>query len=170
MNGETNQKLSPFGTSLRLADGDLEFDGGDFRLVSGRENLMQGLLTMLETPAGTDIFNVNYGFDLLGSLNPPPPVRAALAQPHGVRLEKEYIRLNIVKTLSADDRVREVKEVVFNDEPRYFEMLSGGDSKRRAALEEAERLERRKRMWVALVVLATIPEGEATVRVEGRGI
>ncbi|HSF49012.1 MAG TPA: hypothetical protein VLA73_11710, partial [Burkholderiales bacterium] len=102
-------KPSVFGRSLELFEGDLRFDEGDFKGVSGRDNFLQSLQVMIETPFATDIFNVTYGFDLL----------EILKSPHNVRLAKELIRLNIVKSVSRDDRVREIKEVVFDDESRF---------------------------------------------------
>ncbi|HJZ79325.1 MAG TPA: hypothetical protein VKD91_03235, partial [Pyrinomonadaceae bacterium] len=99
MANNRNQPTS-FGKSLLLTDGDLLFDQEDLVTVAGRDNFLQAMQVMIETPFATDIFNVNYGFDLLNIL------RAA----QSVQLIKELIRLNIVKSVSQDDRVREVKE------------------------------------------------------------
>jgi len=38
-------------------------------MVVGRDNLMQSLRAMIDTPFGSDIFNVNYGFDTLAILS-----------------------------------------------------------------------------------------------------
>lgn len=146
-------KPSVFSRSLQLAGGDLRLVDGDFAMVSGRDNFLQALQVMIETPFGTDIFNINYGFDLL----------ASIGQPQSVRLIKELIRLHVVKSLSQDDRVREIREVVFDDEPRFFEIDPQQD-------EEASRRERKTaRRWQALVLLETITEGEVAVRLEGAG-
>jgi phage baseplate assembly protein W len=145
---------SVFGRSLQLADGDLRLVKGDFAMVSGRDNFLQALQIMIETPFGTDIFNINYGFDLM----------ASVGQPQRVRLIKELIRLHVVKSLSLDDRVREIREVVFDDEPRFFEL----DPQQN---EEAVRRERKEsRRWQALALLETITEGEAAVRLEVVGV
>src|SRR5262247_2317978 len=112
MANNRNQPTS-FGKSLLLTDGDLLFDQGDLVTIAGRENFLQSMQVMIETPFATDIFNVNYGFDLM----------SILGSAQSVRLSKELMRLNIVKSVSQDDRVREVQEVVFDDERRFFEIL-----------------------------------------------
>jgi hypothetical protein len=72
------QKPSSFGKSLRLSEGDLVFEGReeeengfpvvkqDLAVLAGRDNFLQGMQVMIETPLGSDILNVNYGFDILG--------------------------------------------------------------------------------------------------------
>lgn len=147
-------KPSVFGRSLELFEGDLRFDEGDFKGVSGRDNFLQSLQVMIETPFATDIFNVTYGFDLL----------EILKSPHNVRLAKELIRLNIVKTVSRDDRVREIKEVVFDDESRFFEILPDQNA------DESPRKRKTERRWEAVVVLQTIPEEEVAFKLEGAGL
>lgn len=147
-------KPSVFGRSLELFEGDLRFDEGDFKGVSGRDNFLQSLQVMIETPFATDIFNVTYGFDLL----------EILKSPHNVRLAKELIRLNIVKTVSRDDRVREIKEVVFDDESRFFEILPDQSA------DESRRKRKTERRWEAVVVLQTIPEEEVAFKLEGAGL
>ena len=102
-----------FGKSLQLTTGDLVLDQGDLEVISGRDNFLQAMQVMIETPFGSDIFNVNYGFDLLSILQSPQPVSQI----------KDLIRLNIIKSVSQDTRVREIKEVVFDDESRFFEIL-----------------------------------------------
>jgi len=153
MANNRNQPTS-FGKSLLLTDGDLLFDQGDLVTIAGRDNFLQAMQVMIETPFATDIFNVNYGFDLLN----------ILGSAQSVRLIKELVRLNIVKSVSQDDRVREIKEVVFDDDPRFFEILpdQNADEHRRA-----RKIERR---WQAIVVLETISEGEVALRLEGTGL
>jgi hypothetical protein len=145
---------SIFGRSLRLTDGDLFFDEGDLVMIAGRENFLQSMQIMIETPFATDIFNVNYGFDLL----------SILGSAQSVRLIKELIRLNIVKSVSQDDRVREIQEVVFDDDPRFFEILPDQNT------DEHRRTRKSERRWQAIVVLATISEGEVALRLEGTGL
>ena len=153
MANNRNQPTS-FGKSLLLTDGDLLFDQGDLVTIAGRDNFLQAMQVMIETPFATDIFNVNYGFDLLN----------ILGAAQSVRLIKELVRLNIVKSISQDDRVREIKEVVFDDDPRFFEILpdQNADEHRRA-----RKIERR---WQAIVVLETISEGEVALRLDGTGL
>lgn len=145
-------KPTVFGRSLRLADGDLAFEQGDLAIVRGRENFLQSIRVIVETPAGSDVFNVNYGFDLAGIL------QAATS----VRHTKELIRLNIVKSVSQDSRVREIKEIVFSDEDRFADLVPG--------LADGARPSARMREWHAVVIVETISEGEVALRLEGTGL
>jgi hypothetical protein len=150
---------SIFGRSLELVNGDINFvtkqvDGNfyeDLALVVGRDNFMQGIKVMIDTPLGTDIFNVNYGFDLMN----------ILAQTNSIRVTKELIRLNIVKSLSQDDRVREIREIVFDDDPRFFELNPQENFERHRGSRKAQR------RWQAMAVLSIISEGEVTLFLEG---
>lgn len=145
---------SVFGRSLQLTNGDLLFDQGDLAMIAGRDNFLQAMQIMIETPFGSDIFNVNYGFDLLSILQSPQPVN----------LIKDLIRLNIVKSVSQDNRVREIKEVVFDDDPHFFELLPGQNA------DEHRRTRKIERRWQAIVVLETISEGEVVLQLEGTGL
>jgi phage baseplate assembly protein W len=157
---------SVLGRSLQVASGDLLFfdraeqEGGssvekrDLALLVGRDNFFQSMQVMIETPFGSDIFNVNYGFDLLG----------VLATPQTVSFIKSLIRLNIVKSLSQDNRVREITEVVFDDEPRFVEILPDQNA------DENRRTRKVERRWQAVIVLQTISEGEVAMRLEGTGL
>jgi hypothetical protein len=147
-------KPTVFGRSLQLADGDLVFEEDDLATIAGRDNFLQSMQVMIETPFATDIFNVNYGFDLL----------SILGSAQSVRLSKELIRLNIVKSVSQDNRVREIKEVVFDDDPRFFEILPDQNA------DEHRRTRKSERRWQAIVVLETISEGEVALRLEGKGL
>jgi hypothetical protein len=147
-------KPSVFGRSLQMKDGDLFFEQGDLVMTVGRDNFLQSLQIMIETPFATDRFNVNYGFDLL----------SIFKSPHNVRLAKELIRLNIVKSVSRDDRVREIKEVVFDDESRFFEILPDQHA------DDSRRKRKTERRWHAVAVLETIPEGEVAFKLEGAGL
>lgn len=167
MSMEVNQHKQPsrFARSLKLVNGDLYFLTGDLAIVEDRDNFLQAMQIMIETPFGTDIFNVNYGFDLLNSIS----------QPKSVRLIKELIRLNIVKSLSIDDRVREIKEVVFDDDPRYFELNpeeNAGESRLtpQEQAQERHKTHKLRRSWRALVVMQLIPEGEVSLKLEGVGL
>jgi hypothetical protein len=91
------------GFSLFLDDGDLVIDGGDLRRVIGAVNLAQALTLRLLTPYGTDRFNTAYGLDL----------RQIVSEAHGRGTARELLRLNVVRTLAADPRVREVRDVIF---------------------------------------------------------
>ena len=150
----SNSQPSIFGRSLRLVNGDLHFTQNDLALVVERDNFMQAMQVMIETPLGTDIFNVNYGFDLIN----------ILSLPNSVRLTKELIRLNIVKSLSQDNRVREIREIVFDDDPRFFELNPQEN------FDEHRSSRKDQRYWQAMVVVETISEGEVTLKLEGVGL
>jgi phage baseplate assembly protein W len=158
---ETNQPAKPsvLGRGLRLTAGDLIFTDQDlstvdFSAVADRDNFVQALQVMIETPMGSDVFNVSYGFDLLNSIS----------SPQTVSLIKDLIRLNIVKSLNLDDRVREIKEIAFSDEPRFFEISPEFDQQESSS---ARKLSRR---WQAVVVLQTIVEGDVALGLAGRGL
>lgn len=142
------------GRSLQIINGDLNISEGDFAQVLDRNNFLQGLQMMIETPLGTDIFNVNYGFELMN----------CISQPQSIRMIKELIRLNIVKSLSLDDRLREIKEVVFNDEPRYFELNP------QAYPETMHDARKNSRQWEAIVVLNAISGEEIILKLKGLGL
>jgi hypothetical protein len=161
----TLRASSVLGRSLRVAGGDLLFfdradegDAGivkrDLALLVGRDNFLQSMQVMIETPFGSDIFNVNYGFDLLG----------ILSTLQTVGFIKSLIRLNIVKSLSQDNRVREITEVVFDDDPRFVEILPDQN------VDENRRTRKVERRWQAVIVLQTISEGEVALRLEGTGL
>jgi phage baseplate assembly protein W len=156
-----NQPIQPsiFGRSFHLVNGDLHLVSrkidnetlNDLAIVVDRDNFMQGMQVMIDTPFGTDIFNVNYGFDFIN----------ILSQPNSIRLTKELIRLNIVKSLSQDNRVREIREIVFDDDPRFFELNPQENF-------DAHRSSRKaQRHWQAIVVVETISEGEVALKLEG---
>jgi hypothetical protein len=144
-------KPSIFGRSLQLVNGDLHFTNNDLALIVGRDNFMQGIQVMIDTPLGTDIFNVSYGFDLLN----------ILSQFNNLRFTKELIRLNIVKSLSQDNRVREILEIVFDDDPRFFELNPQEN------FEEHRKIRKAQRTWQAMVVVETISEGEVAFQLTG---
>ncbi|MDJ0343463.1 hypothetical protein QMK19_18090 [Streptomyces sp. H10-C2] len=96
-----------FGRGLRLDDGDLVLGGGQLLEVEGIANLTQALTLRILTPFGSDRFNTRYGLDLT----------QAFTEPSGVRMVKELVKLNLVRTLAADPRVSEVRQVVFDDDP-----------------------------------------------------
>ncbi len=151
---EPNRKPDPLGVSLRLDEGDLAFGDRDLATIAGRDNLIQGLTVMIGTPFSSDTVNVNYGFDLESAI--VPPNERALVQ--------DLIRLNVVKSLSLDDRVQEVREVVFDDAERFFELVGDADP------DEARLRHRETRQWRLAVVLATITEGEVVLVVQGVGV
>src|SRR5208283_1438970 len=93
-------------------DGDFVVAAGDLALISGRDNFGQALRVIIETPFGSDQVNVRYGLD----------IAAIFAVADTVRTIKDVIRLNLVKSLAADDRVREIIEILFDDEPGFAQL------------------------------------------------
>lgn len=157
----TAPNQTPLGTSLALFDGDFTLSAGDpdpvsgrqyfdLALVSGRKNFAQAIQVIIGTPFGSDQINVNYGLD----------VESIFVTANSVRAIKDVIRLNIVKSLAADDRVREIKEIVFDDEPGFAALapeFAGADPGTTA---------RHQRLWHAVVSLATA-DGQQAVVVSG---
>jgi phage baseplate assembly protein W len=148
------RKQTAFGRTLQLVNGDLAFENGDFAMIEGRDNLLLAMQVMIETPFGSDVFNINYGFDLFSVMSLPQTVSSA----------KAVIRLNIVKSLSQDNRVREVKEIVFDDDPRFFEISPIENEP------EHRRIRKTERRWQTMVLLETISDGEVALRLEGTGL
>jgi hypothetical protein len=142
------------GRALQFREGDLRLVDGDFAIVAGPENFMQAMQVMIETPFGTDVFNVNYGFGLLGSLG----------QAGTVGFIKDLIRLHIVKSLTQDNRVREIVGVTFDDEPAFYRLLPDEDPA------ERRRARKERRQWKAAVVLKTVRDDEVAFAIEGAGL
>ncbi|MEO5878204.1 MAG: hypothetical protein ABIS86_03820 [Streptosporangiaceae bacterium] len=126
---------SPFGRGLLLDDGDLVLTEGRLREVEGEANLSQALTLRVLTPFGSDPFNTGYGLD----------IAAAFTQANSVSVVKQLLQLNLVRTLGTDPRVRDIREVVFDDDPN----LAAID---RAAVLNAHR----RRVWTVQAELETV--------------
>ena len=140
-----------FGTSIALVDGDFILATGDFAAVSGYENFGQSLRVIVGTSFGSDQVNVNYGLD----------VAAIFTAANSVASVKDVIRLNLARSLAADDRVREINEIVFDDEPGFARLapeFAGGDSGARA---------RHGRVWHAVVALTPVDGNQQQLLVSG---
>ena len=142
---------SVFGTSLALVDGDFLLDAGDLARVSGRNNFFQALRVIVETPFGSDQVNVNYGLD----------IAAIFAVANSVRSIKDVIRLNLVKSLAADDRVREIREIVFDDEPDFALLVP------EFAPPDPGAAARHTRVWHAVIELTTVAGDQRQTVVSG---
>lgn len=138
----------PFGRSLRLDDGDLVFARGRLVEVEGIANLIQALTLRILTPFGSDRFNTGYGLDL----------SRAFAEPTGIRMVKELVKLNLVSTLGTDPRVSEVRRVTFDDDPERL----GGDPAARPVLQAI----RRRRAWTVEVELDTVAGPPVTLEAD----
>ena len=142
---------SLFGTSLQVVDGDLVLTAGDLALISGRDNFAQALGIMIGTPFGTDPVNVNYGLD----------VAAIFTLANSVRAIKDVIRLNIIKSLAGDDRVAQIGEVVFDDEPDFARLAP------EPAADNPGALARRGRVWHAVVTFTAVDRSQQRTVVSG---
>ena len=140
-----------FGTSIALVDCDFMLVNGDLALVSGTDNFGQALQVIVETPFGSDQINVTYGLD----------VGAIFTVAASVNSVKDVIRLNLVKSLSADNRIREIKEILFDDEAGFAVLapeFAGGDPGATA---------RHGRVWHAVIALTTVAGSQQQVVVSG---
>ena len=146
-----------FGYSLTLVDGDLVLgDSGDsatingvqqamttFLSIHGKENLQQALTLRVETPFGSDIYNTTYGLD----------VREAFTQAGTLSRVKEFIKLSLVRTLSTDPRVQDIRDVLFADDPRFQAQYGQVDVDAM----------RRARAWPVVVLIDTVDAQTATL-------
>lgn len=120
-----------YGIGLLLDDGDIVFEAGTPGTVSGLPNLVQALQLRILTPWGTDPINSAYGLDL----------RDAFTIGLGRDAMKALVRLNLIRTVSADPRVAELRAVLFDDDPAYFAAHPGAtapansDQRRHAMVE-----------------------------------
>ena len=140
-----------FGTSIALVDGDFRLVNGDLALVSGADNFGQALQVIVETPFGSDQINVTYGLD----------VAAIFTVAASVSSVKDVIRLNLVKSLSADNRIREIDEILFDDEAGFAALapeFAGGDPGATA---------RHGRVWHAVIALTTVAGSQQQLVVSG---
>jgi len=140
-----------FGTSIALVDGDFTLVAGDLALVSGRDNFGQASQVIVGTPFGSDPVNIQYGLD----------VTSIFTTANSVRSSKDVIRLNLVKSLAADDRVREINEILFDDEPGFAQLAP------QFASDDPGATARHGRLWHAVVALTTVSTGQQQVVVSG---
>jgi phage baseplate assembly protein W len=96
-----------FGRGLRLDDGDLVMSSGRLQEVEAVANLSQALTLRVLTPFGSDPFNTDYGLD----------ISEAFIEPNTISVVRQLIQLNLVRTLATDPRVRDVREITFDDDP-----------------------------------------------------
>ena len=79
--------------------------GRDLALVSGVDNLSQGLSIAFTTVLGGDVFSVGFGFDGL----------TALVDETDPILQRERIRVAVIQVLRKDSRVRRILDVKLDD-------------------------------------------------------
>ena len=151
----------PYGRTLQLAGGDLVLERNadgfrDFTIVNGKPELVQGLGVLVGTPLGTDILNRLLGLD----------VASALAAPVALRDVRELVRLQIVKALAQEPRVRQVQAVAFVDEPAYAQIYPSASDEARTAQAQQERVSRR---WTLAILVDTTAGESANLDVVGTG-
>jgi len=144
------------GSSLQLDAGDLVFDdnAGDLATVTQIGALSQALVLSLETQLGSDRLNAGFGFD-----------RAAIgAYAYGIHTQKEYVKMQLVRCVGQDRRVKDIREVFFQDDPRFFELNPGLDA---AAQQEIAAAARASRDYTVYVIVETINSGTVTLQAGG---
>ncbi|MFG3294286.1 hypothetical protein ACGF3G_36475 [Streptomyces sp. NPDC048179] len=137
-----------FGRSLLLDDGDLVVAQGQLLEVESAANLSQALTLRVLTPFGSDPFNTGYGLD----------IGQAFTQPNPVSVVKQLVQLNLVRTLGTDPRVRDIRQVVFDDDP---DLLAANP-----ALEPTVRGAHSRRVWTVRVELDTVAGDPLTLLVD----
>jgi hypothetical protein len=142
------------GSSLELDAGDLVFSNTDLSMVSDTGALTQALVLSLQTQLGSDRLNTGFGFD-----------RAAVgAYAYGIHTQKEYVKMQLVRCIGLDRRVKDVLEVFFQDDSRYFELNPGLDA---TAQEEIAAAARASREYTVYVIVETINSDKVTLQAGG---
>jgi hypothetical protein len=140
-----------FGTSLALQAGDLVLQNGDLALISGLDNFAQAVSVIVGTPFGSDQVNVNYGLD----------VASIFTLANTVSSIKHVIRLNLAKSLAIDDRLREINDIVFDDEPGFAKFAPEFSSN------DPGKAARHGRTWHAVIALTTVTANQQQLVVSG---
>jgi phage baseplate assembly protein W len=151
----------PYGRTFTLVNGDLEIAHGadgqrDLTFIVGKEELAQGLQVLISTLQGSDIFNVLFGFD----------IQQSLMQPQAVREMRALVRLNVVKALAQEPRIRQIRAIAFVDEKDYLLIHPEVTLEQQAALAQQQRISRR---WKLDVLLDTRLGDEVAAGIEGVG-
>jgi phage baseplate assembly protein W len=151
----------PYGRALLLDNGDLvlqrDLDGFvDLAVITGRQELAQGIQVLVGTPLGSDIFNRIFGLDLLSTLAQPVPVRNM----------RELVRLVVVKALAQEQRIRQIQAIAFVDEPAYLTIHPEVTPEQQAAL---AREQRASRQWKLDVLLDTRLGDAVVAGIQGVG-
>ncbi|MFE5590976.1 hypothetical protein [Streptomyces sp. NPDC056549] len=157
VSGDSPPQGAPsLGRSLALDEGDLVLDEGshDLALVVGADALSQALELGVATQRGSDRLNTVFGFDRL----------AIGVYAEDLPTRKQFLTMELVRCLSSDLRVTDVREVFFDDEPRYLELLPGLD-------EETHRREvaaaHAARVYAVYAIVDTVASTTVTLRARG---
>jgi phage baseplate assembly protein W len=151
----------PYGRTLLLTGGDFVVAAGadgnpDLAMISGQDELAQGLKVLVGTTQGTDLFNVAFGFDLVRTLALP---RTALQT-------RELVRMSVVKALSQEPRIRQIVAIAFVDEKAYLTIHPEVTPAEQQALAQQQQLSRR---WSLDVQLDTRQNDRVIAGIEGVG-
>jgi phage baseplate assembly protein W len=151
----------PYGRTLTLIDGDFVIVAGadgspDLAIITGTDELAQGIQVLVGTNLGSDIFNVGFGFDLINTM----------AQPVSMTQMRNLIRLCVVKALSQEQRIRQILAVAFVDEPAYRTIHPNITPKQQQDLAKEQRL---SRQWSLDVLLDTRLNDQITAGIQGVG-
>lgn len=85
---------------------DVRMAGGDLAVVTGVDNLNQVLELAFTTLRGSNVFDVQFGFDGLN----------ALVEEHDPLLVRERIRVAVVNLLAREPRIRRIVDVQLADD------------------------------------------------------
>ena len=144
------------GSSLELGAGDLVFSNTDLSMVSDTGALTQALVLSLQTQLGSDRLNTGFGFDRAAV--------GAYAYAYGIHTQKEYVKMQLVRCVGLDRRVKDVREAFFQDDPRFAELNPGLDA---AAQERIAAAARASREYTAYVIVETINSDVLTLQAGG---
>jgi phage baseplate assembly protein W len=92
-------------------------NGRDIAWVQSIDNLGQALTIALTTSLGSDVFNVDFGFDGLN----------AVAEETNAVIMRERIRIAIIRVLQKEPRVRRILDVKLDD--GRLEAVTAGQSR-----------------------------------------
>ena len=156
----------PYGRTLTLTAGTLTAGdfviaagpGGfaDLALIAGKDELAQGIQILVGTNLGSDIFNVAFGFDLINTLATP----ASLPQ------MQQLIRLCVVKALSQEPRIRQIKAIAFVSDPAWLTIHPAATAAQQQALLQQQR---QSRQWSLDVQFDTRLNDQVIAGIQGVG-
>jgi hypothetical protein len=154
--GQPAAGQASLGRSLQLDNGDLVFDphAGDLAQVEQLEALSQALRLAIGTQLGTDRLNAGFGFDRL----------AVGAYAFDLATRKEYVKMQLVRCVGADARVRDVRDIFFSDDATAFDLQPQLDEQAQKRIIAAVRASRE---YTVYVVVDTITSQPLTVDAEG---
>jgi hypothetical protein len=128
-------------------------NGRDFKLVRSFANLSQDLEVALTTLLGSDPFNTAFGFDGLN----------ALAFETNPLLQRERLRMGVIRTVSDDPRVSRIVDVKLDD----GRLEAGIPGARDRPDSDERRKQRAARTLTVEVAFETIVGERAVVKLEG---